>query len=850
MAKILISYRRADTDAIAGRIRDRLADHYGDDAVFMDIEDIPFGIDFREQIKAEFANGDVLLAVVGPRWLGPQEGGGLRMSDPSDPVRTEIEFALQKKIPVIPVLVHDAAMPAAGALPDSIKGFAYHNAAEVDTGRDFHPHVDRLIKSIDEVLRSKGKGGRRLHQWLAGGIAAACAALIAAGAFLYQGRTTTPPPGPAPAPSLAIASPPGTPPQVPQAQVPVPSAGQQQSARGRAPSWRAHHRVAATEFPALRDALAKDGYRLRSITPYTADGAEQFACLWIRDGGPDLQVRVGLGHSDFREAGEDLLKQGFHTTWIAAHEFEGELRYVGIYEKTELPERRLRFGINSTQLRSTLEAFTKEGFHPVHIYGYAVAGVANFATIFEKGEGQAPVTFDINPAEFQKFIDEQNKLGFRPKMLSAYRVGGGELRAGLWEKAPGAPWFSRTGALIPSYLSLYDNMLYQGYRPVALSVASIGSTVRANSIWESIAYIGELNAITSRMQNYLRTYQVPGVAIAITKDDRLVYAAGFGQAERETNSEATPTRPFRIAGVSKAITAIAILKLVEAKKLSLDDKVFGPGGHLGGRYPTPPSNRKIERITVRHLLAQTSGFGNSPNNPVTAYADLAPAEMIRAVIEDPARALARDPGAQFEPSDFGYIVLGRVIEQVTGKSYQQFVRAEVLTPAGLPDMRIGGDTATAKQAREVTYYPAEAYSQRLTNMDAANGWVASAVELARLLVHVDGSPGKPDIISADSRQLMITSAGSKGANGEESSYGLGWLADPQSQTGAMPGTLAYVAVLPGNFTVVALVNTLPSGDPTGEHLGRTLRDIVGAVKGWPSFDLFENVPTSSTTASR
>ena len=83
-------------------------------------------------------------------------------------------------------------------------------------------------------------------------------------------------------------------------------------------------------------------------------------------------------------------------------------------------------------------------------------------------------------------------------------------------------------------------------------------------------------------------------------------------ADRGTFMEATPTTLFRIAGVSKAITAVAVLKLVEAKKLALDDKVFGPGALLGARYPTPQLNRKIEQITVRHLLQHSSGFGSTP----------------------------------------------------------------------------------------------------------------------------------------------------------------------------------------------------------------------------------------------
>jgi tetratricopeptide (TPR) repeat protein len=155
MPKIIISYRRADSGVITGRIRDRLAQHYGDDSIFMDIDNIPFGTDFRQHIAQALANNDLLLAVIGPAWLGATASGGGRIHDESDPVRVEVETALQRGIPTIPVLVGGAIMPKAEQLPESLKSLTFHNAAEVSSGRDFHAHMDRLIRSMDAALKSK-----------------------------------------------------------------------------------------------------------------------------------------------------------------------------------------------------------------------------------------------------------------------------------------------------------------------------------------------------------------------------------------------------------------------------------------------------------------------------------------------------------------------------------------------------------------------------------------------------------------------------------------------------------------------------------------------------------------------
>jgi uncharacterized protein YigE (DUF2233 family) len=150
MSKIVISYRREDTAAITGRIYDRLRSCFGDD-VFRDLEDIPPGIDFRTHIREALLGARVLIAIVGPRWVGPRNDGLPRISAADDPVRVEIETALQIGIHVIPVLVNGAVMPQAGDLPASIASFAFLNAVAVDQGRDFHHHVDRLIAHLQKT---------------------------------------------------------------------------------------------------------------------------------------------------------------------------------------------------------------------------------------------------------------------------------------------------------------------------------------------------------------------------------------------------------------------------------------------------------------------------------------------------------------------------------------------------------------------------------------------------------------------------------------------------------------------------------------------------------------------------
>ncbi len=150
--KIVISYRRSDSEAIAGRIRDRLIAHFGAESVFMDIDNIPFGIDFRTHIHNTLSKSNVVLAVIGPNWLGANTDGSRRIMEFTDPIRVEVEAALQTRALVLPVLVGDAKMPTGSELPESLLPLAYRNAIEIHAGRDFNHHIERLVRCIDTTI--------------------------------------------------------------------------------------------------------------------------------------------------------------------------------------------------------------------------------------------------------------------------------------------------------------------------------------------------------------------------------------------------------------------------------------------------------------------------------------------------------------------------------------------------------------------------------------------------------------------------------------------------------------------------------------------------------------------------
>jgi hypothetical protein len=157
MARIILSYRRSDSATMTQLIFSRLAARYGEHSIFMDIDNIPFGVDFRAHIRDNVRASDLLLAIVGAGWTGVNANGEPRILEPDDPVRAEVEIALEHSVTVIPVLVEHASMPSVAQLPESLKDFPYLNAMHVESGRDLALHMERLTRVIDDILRAKGK---------------------------------------------------------------------------------------------------------------------------------------------------------------------------------------------------------------------------------------------------------------------------------------------------------------------------------------------------------------------------------------------------------------------------------------------------------------------------------------------------------------------------------------------------------------------------------------------------------------------------------------------------------------------------------------------------------------------
>jgi N-acyl-D-amino-acid deacylase len=392
--------------------------------------------------------------------------------------------------------------------------------------------------------------------------------------------------------------------------------------------------------------------------------------------------------------------------------------------------------------------------------------------------------------------------------------------------------------------------------------------------------VPELASVDAGLPDLMARWQLPGGQLALAKDGRLVLDRGYGLADVERGEPVLPTSLFRIASVSKAITAVAILTLVDAGQLALDDAVFpllalAPPAHA-------TMDPRLAGITVRDLLVHAGGWDSAQtfdpqglpfSRMAAASVGLAdPAEaatIVRFMLGEP---LDFAPGTRQAYSNFGFNVLGRVIEQVSGQPYAAYVRESVLAPAGITAMRLGRTRLADRAPSEVRYYAPSgqapgwsvfwgegfapfAYggSTYLEALDAHGGWIASAADLVRFATAVDGQRGSA-LLAPQTVQAMLTtprpptgvpSTGIPGVTGEVTA-GLGWDVIPiggdvqWSRVGALIGsTAAWLASRPDGATIAVTFNSLPPDYNTFLNQAITaLGRAVDAIRRWPDGDLF------------
>ncbi len=333
------------------------------------------------------------------------------------------------------------------------------------------------------------------------------------------------------------------------------------------------------------------------------------------------------------------------------------------------------------------------------------------------------------------------------------------------------------------------------------------------------------------IRDYMEEFSVPGMQLTYRRGARVLYAGNFGWANREEHQAVASDSLFRIASCSKAFTSAAIFRLMEMGRLSLKDKVFTADGILRQFSEAGPQRDWIHAITIHHLLTHTGGgWGNHANDPMFAETGKNQDQLIRWTLET--HPLEHPPGEHYDYSNFGYGVLGRVIEHVSGQSYAAFVRQAVLRPANLRDMEIGSQTAARNEVRYYGQAGENPYNFPIARMDSHGGWIASASDLAAFLASLfapTDDAGMMPLLKPESLKQMTTGSGANPA------YACGLSVNPAGNAwhaGSLPGSISIMVHTHSKLSWAAVYNTRsPKTDALGK-LDNLLWIIARSVPAW------------------
>jgi len=602
-------------------------------------------------------------------------------------------------------------------------------------------------------------------------------------------------------------------------------------------------------------------YRLTEVRGYEVGGRPRYAAIWERaDAHPGHASRHDITGDELGPVAAGFAADGLRPVRLSAYLTGTSTLFAGIWEATGGPERVIHWDVPADDLREHARQARESGYRIVDLCGYAPASPdpgdrreSRLVSIWEAvptpeaGPGWT-ATGPVDAARYQSEFDRLSGAGWWPLRTNGWHAGRDGTRfATLWQSGPGLVHEARHGLSSAELGRELSDRGAAGLRLEQLGAypaydggaGQAGPTSRFCPVWTRR---DAEQVIPPLVAAFARDYHVPAVALAVARRGRLVHAEGHGATDPVGGGPVSAHRTlFRIASISKPITSAAVMRLAAEGLLTLDDTVFGPGGHLTGILSGPPADPRVAGITVRHLLRHAcGGWPGDGRDPMFTHPGLSAAELVDTVVRE--RRLDHDPGTHFAYSNFGYCILGRLIERTTGTTYERHLRGSLLAACGITGMYLAADGHRGRRRDEVAYQDGhggrQAYGLPVSRMDAHGGWVASAVDLVRFAARVDGDDGSPDVLEPRWIAEMATVPDLAGSSG----YGAGWGVHPdgtRSHAGRLPGTSTLLTLTPDGLCIALLTNTSRVSDPP-DHTTDTLAgldQLVGAIRDrvdfWP-----------------
>ena len=351
--------------------------------------------------------------------------------------------------------------------------------------------------------------------------------------------------------------------------------------------------------------------------------------------------------------------------------------------------------------------------------------------------------------------------------------------------------------------------------------------------------VPSMDVVDRELCQFMKTWKVPGASIAIVKNGKLVYSRGYGYANFLKREQVQPNSRFRIGSISKILTSVAVLKMIEEGKLKLTSSAIKLLNYPLELNPDRRADSRLQQIKIAHLLDGTAGWDRANNGdpmfvPIVLNAAQEFSNSLRPTPEaiiryEFTRPLDFSPGTRYCYSNLGYSMLGEIISKVSGKKYAQYIQDELLTPLGITSMSPGKTRVLQKD--EVSYYgfPGESNGPSvfpnirgnlpleyggdfyLEAMTADCGWISSTPDVAKLVASIFGKMPVKSPLSPETRRMMISRPKIADWEGAKEYFSMGWEVVEQKgggiiikKDGSLPGTSAVVVYHPTDGSTCAI----------------------------------------------
>lgn len=554
--------------------------------------------------------------------------------------------------------------------------------------------------------------------------------------------------------------------------------------------WVMRHVMSPRAWDEEENAFRERGDRAIAFAATRREGQPCLSVIGVGDGGRRRWEAVeGLGERRFEEALERQRAAGLMPESISPCATDKGPRFAALYVESAGRDWEAGADLTEAQARRLIEQSTAKGLQPLSIQAVRTERGPRFAVVVANDATERRAVFPINPAGWEAERERQQADGFRPRSMTSWEEDGEVKSAAIFEKPPTR--LPVTGAAEP-----------------------------------------KLAAFDQALEKYLQDENLRGATLAVSRNGRLLLSRGYGFKDAEELEPMPPDALLRIASVSKPLTAIAARKLIQDGKLDADAKVFDL------LELSPPPGRDVDPrwkdVTVEHLIRHRGGWDRKAELP--GYPDgfdpmfypemigkalgqkppLTAGDFVRYMAGQP---LQFEPGSKYAYSNFGYCVLGRVIEKASGRPYGDYLEQEVFQPLGVTELRLGRSLVPDRDPREPVYRSAGEADNVVTGepprvrwpdggflleaMDSHGGWIASAPHLAKVFeaYWISGQPRGPD---------------------ERESW---------NHFGSLPGTFTVAHQRKDGVTIVVLLNQ--RNEKNDERILEVMNTATDAVTDWP-----------------